>query len=198
MMAEVKNWCVNFDNDETILSHGLTHNLWMMQYQYSHGGSVYQGNSNQLGATTKNWRKAASIAVGDWLVAYIPSNRYFAVGRVRSPRKPATLRDSIERVINEREHNHEGIVWYNSAFYEDFTDPFRFHITNSYSKRPEEWQYNQRIDVEEWLHVKPDGITRKGLGSLKPRPHYRAAAFEIPRSFFQELKDDLSTFAPPT
>ena len=71
-------WCVNFDAKE-VLQHGLRENFWAMQYQYSHGGHVYQGSAKQRGATTKNLRAAVEVKVGDWLVAYLKPKTFYAV-----------------------------------------------------------------------------------------------------------------------
>jgi serine/threonine protein kinase len=43
-------WCVNFDTEgDVILDHGLKEQLWLMQYQYSHGGHAYQGYPGRVG-----------------------------------------------------------------------------------------------------------------------------------------------------
>ena len=110
-MAKPKTWCVNFDSNEEVLNHGLTNNLWMMQYQFSHDGHTYQGGS-QSNSTSKNWKRLNEIKAGDFLVAYVPSNRFYAVGKVRTPRKECTQDDTIERVTNDHTHNDTGVVRY--------------------------------------------------------------------------------------
>ncbi len=37
-----KRWCVNFDV-VPVLRHGLVQGMWLMQYQYAHGGTTTKG-----------------------------------------------------------------------------------------------------------------------------------------------------------
>lgn len=174
-------WCVNFDFDEC-LQHGLKHNLWLMQYQYADDdGNTFQGDRKS--SVTANWRRTKNIQVGDWLVAYLPKSRsstgnsYFAVGKVRLPRKPAHPSENVstveEYVANRRSHEIEsGIVHYSDAqvFYEDFDDawsPKDFPLM----------KYAQRIDVDRWMLTSMAGV--EWLSDLRIGPN------EIQRAFFR-------------
>lgn len=199
-------WCVNFDGEagpmgklpkEYVLRHGLQEQAWLMHYQYSHGGHIYQGHPDQVVATTTNWRSLGGIRPGDWLAAYLPSSRFFSVGEVITRRKrerhlqQVLHRDTIARTTCQHGHRYlQGIVDYTdaSAFYEDFTDEWSLDLTNPYSQLPETWAYPQRVDVAEWKHVVEDGVEVRGLAQAAPFPAYRRAAFEIPESFFEKIR----------
>ena len=84
------HWCVNFDDDSAVLNHGLEISAWLMQYQYSHTGEIYQGHADQFRRVTRNWNAVRDIKSGDWLIAYLPQNRFYAIGQVIAPR----VRDS--------------------------------------------------------------------------------------------------------
>ncbi|KAF5053503.1 hypothetical protein DSECCO2_397690 [anaerobic digester metagenome] len=193
-------WCVNFDVDSSVLQHGLTENLWLMQYQYSHDGHVYQGHPDQKGATTKNWKALCGIKPGDWLVAYLPRSRFFAIGEVVSPRdrtryqgKPR-YKDTVERTVRQHLHQYlQGVVNYTDAhaLYEDFTDSWGRTVKNEKSQRVERWKYPQRIDVAKWHGINPDGVAVKGLSKHVSVHKIQLAAFEIPRSFFYEIQSHL-------
>jgi hypothetical protein len=153
-----------------------------MQYQYEDDlGNVFQGG-HQKAATTANWKRLTEIQAGDWFVAYLPKNRtttghaFFAVGRVRTPRKPAKSDAHVstvaEYVSTQRSHEYKsGVIHFTDApaFYEDFDDKWR-------SDDPL-MRYAQRIDVEDWLHFAPNGIP--WLSSLAIPP------YEIQRAFFR-------------
>src|SRR5579885_1667211 len=136
-------WCANFDGNVSVLRYGIAERLWLMQYQYSHNGHAFQGTPEQIASTSKNWNAAGEVKPGDWLVAYLPSNRFYAVGQVIKPRHRerhrggARHRDTIARTIREHQHLFlNGVVHYTeaSAFYEDFTDNWRRSTINYYSK----------------------------------------------------------------
>ncbi len=194
-------WCANFDHDE-VLQHGLRENFRAMQYQYSHGGLVYQGSRNQLGATTKHLRAVTEIKVGDWLVAYLNPKTFFAVGEVVAPRQRAWQReqpvheDSIERTVVEHSHRFlDGVVRYTpetTVFYDDFTDAWVRSGVNKFSEQREDWKYPQRIDVREWEH-KCTGVQVDGLGEAVEFPNYRLALFEIPQLFFDVVRSRLQS-----
>ena len=202
-------WCVNFDGDagpmgdqprEYVLHEGLREHSWLMHYQYAHHGNTYQGNSDQLAATTKNWRAAAKIQVGDWIVAYLKSKRVFGVGEVVSRRsrdrhdgKPVN-HDTIERTTKKRTHQFfEGIVEYadSGALYEDFTSPWNLSLTNDHTGEREVWPYPQRIDVKEWEFVVPNGIQVEGPWRKIPPYLIQLSVFEIPSEFFESIRDAL-------
>lgn len=185
-------WCMNFDAEE-VLHHGLQENFWAMQYQYSHGGHVYQGSPNQLHSTTKHLRAVIEVEAGDWLVAYLKPKTFYAVGEVIEPRQRAWQRglpaheDSIERTVTEQTHHFlDGLVRYaeTRVYYDDFADPW-------VSER-EDWKYPQRIDVREW-ECECDGVQVDGLAEAVAFPLYRRAVFEIPEPFFQIIRAHLQS-----
>lgn len=164
-----KYWCMNFDFD-ACLRYGLHRKLWLMQYQYSDiHGNVFQGGRQQA-ATTRNWRRMAEIQPGDRVVAYLRGNKFFAIGTVIPPRLPVSHEDTIENYLALKDSHRyaDGRVCYPPAFYEDFSDSWR-HPDDPLVR------YAQRIDVQEWQHVVPEGVVVKGLGKLK-RPELQMAA----------------------
>ena len=65
----------------------------------------------QRAATTRNWRRMKEIEVGDKFVAYLPGNKFYAIGTVITPRrakKPQDPTDTIENYVkNKRSHDHK-------------------------------------------------------------------------------------------
>jgi hypothetical protein len=203
-------WCVNFDTELTILQHGLSEQLWLMQYQYSHGGHTYQGHPDQIASTTTNWRRVLPhIQPGDWLVAYLARPpRFFAVGQVIEPRERARDQghprheDTVERTTNEHRHLHfDGLVRYTDtpAAYEDFTDPWDHRGANPRSGKEEVWRYPQRIDVRQWLHHVPGGVTVPGLNDVVGvGGGMTRAAFVLPDDFYAQILQALRGAAHAT
>jgi len=190
-------WCVHFDAEERVLEHGFQESLWLMQYQYSHGGHAYQGGRKQITAASKNWNALREIKPGDWLVAYLRSKRFFAIGKAIEPRSRERhhgqphREDTVERTVKEHAHRFlSGVVRYADApaFYEDFTDSWSRRVTNDFSHQPEVWRYPQRIDVDGWREVVRSGVEVKGLADAVPRPQIRLAAFQIPKPLFETIK----------
>jgi hypothetical protein len=184
-------WCVNFDL-EPVLNHGLADEMWLMQYQYSHGGYDLQGR-RQLSATTKNWNTLRGVHAGDWLLAYMRNSTFYGVGQVierRSRRRHQGVThhfDTVERTTREHRHRFlNGVVSYQDALclYEDFVDPWACDIDPPEPRQPVSWHYNQRLDVQEWQYVVYRGVQVEGLNSAAPFPLYRQAVFQIPKSFF--------------
>src|SRR5262249_30954491 len=133
---------------------------------------------------------------GDWCVAYIPSSRFYAIGKVIQPRKQPTCTDNIARTLRDERHLHfSGIVRYTDsqdAFYEDFTDEwtvqsnnYRCHACRGNPGQLESWKYPQRIAVEGWECLRTSGVKVKGLKSL------RLAAFQITKPFFDDVRTAL-------
>lgn len=164
----------------------------MMQYQYAlDDDNVYQGD--RKASVTANWRRTKDIQAGDWFVAYLPKdksstgNTYFAIGQVRNPRKVAKPRTSIstveEYIANKQSHEiASGIVHYSDApaFYEDFDDDWRDADFPT-------MQYAQRVDVEQWQHVVPEGVP--WLSKLKIGPNeIQRAFFKIKKNHFDEIE----------
>ena len=147
-MKPKKFWCVNFDA-ELVLQHGLADAMWLMQYQYSHGGYHFQGHRAQLSATSTNWNLLTRVAVGDWLAAYLRSSTFYAVGQVIEPRVwqrhagAARHTDTVERTVQEHRHRFlDGVVRYGDApaAYEDFTDPWTSPNDPAIKHQPVVWQ----------------------------------------------------------
>ncbi len=181
-------WCVNFDFEDC-LKHGLKHDLWMMQYQFADDqGNAFQ--SHKTGAIRNNWQQIKNVKIGDWLVAYLQTNQYFAIGRVRGPRHIKTAIDVSSKVDEylsaESSHDHKNkFVYYTDApvLYEDFTDKWR-HPGDNLSR------YAQRIDVEEWQHVVPAGIEMEGLGKYNRQKPFLAVK-QIDEPFFRGIEAQL-------
>ena len=185
-----KYWCVNFDSvSKVCLQHGIDRKLWLMQYQYEDDhGNVFQGGK-QKAATTRHWRRMKEVSIGDKFVAYLPGNKFYAVGTVIEPRKSKTRSDHAdtidEYVERKRSHDHDaGCVFYTPVFYEDFADKWR-HPDYPLMR------YAQRIDVDEWRYYVPDGVSVKGLNDI-PRPELQMAAFRIKKRFFDRIAKTLA------
>jgi hypothetical protein len=188
-------WCGNFDT-ESVLSHGLAINSWLMQYQFEHGGFDYQGTRRQKGMTKEAWKMLTRVSIDDWILAYLPNNTFFAFGQIREHRigkiKPVHT-DSVKRTVKEACHLFfEGIVQYKDApaFYEDFTDDWHVKLDKTKSQPPK-WPYAQRMDVVKWEGVVLEGIQVAGLASAAPLPEYRKPLFEIDGEFFEKIKTSL-------
>jgi hypothetical protein len=210
--SQTAYWCVNFDRDagplggqaeEYVLNHGLSQHVWLMHYQYAHSGHEFQDNPHQRSAITKNWKAAGRIRPGDWLAAYLPHQRFYAVGRVIRPRKQGTYRDTIRRTLGQRGHIHlaGAVVEYTDAcgaFYEDFTDKWRLSLNNPRcasccahpNRRDEIWPYPQRVDVAEWQHLRTQGVRVPGIARAA-LSSYRCSAFPVTAGFFQAITDAL-------
>lgn len=172
-----KYWCVNFETDAN-LHYGIDKNLWMMGYQYA-------DDQNDLpprkAAITRNWTKLVDISPGDRFVAYLPGNRFYATGTVRTPRRPKTSRDrtdTIEPYLERGKSYRSGFVYFNSSVvYENFTDQGD--------------DYPVRIDVEGWHNYASDGVSVTGLNV----PRYKTvnAVFEINKKDFDRIAKKLAS-----
>lgn len=194
-------WCVNFDV-EPVLRHGLANGMWLMQYQYSHGGFDFQGHPTHLPATATNWRNLTDVAAGDWFVAYLKPSTFYAIGEVTAPRirarhiGAALQADTVARTVQDRDHRFlNGVVRYSDAqvLYEDFTesDSWTCPVDPERPNQPSAWQYPQRIDVREWELVVPDGVRLAGLAAEVEAPAIRRAAFKIPDDYFRRIVNAL-------
>ena len=196
-------WCANFDN-YSALTHGIAINSWLVQYQYEHSGFDYQGNKKQRGMVSRSWKDFSDVRIGDWLVAYLKTSTFFAIGQVRSPRvfDNATMDihdDTVERTLDTKSHKYlTDIVRYEDApgYYEDYTDPWRYHIEEPDDGVPPSFLYPQRIDVDTWLHYSEDGVYLEGLGPIVPIHQLREPLFRIPKTYFDDVVDGLREFAP--
>ena len=166
-------------------------------------GTPTRGTPTRIASTTNNWRRVLpNIKTGDWLVAYLARPpRFFAVGEVIEPRGRTRYQghprheDTVERTTNERRPLHlDGVVKYTDtpAAYEDFTDPWHHRGLNPHSGDEEVWRYPQRIDVREWLHRVPSGVTVPGLNdAVGVGGGMTRAAFVIPIDFYNKVLEAL-------
>lgn len=194
-----KYWCWNFDGDEQILQYGLKNDLCLMQYLYSDDDHTYQGSLTQKGTTTYTWKRLKDIKPGNWVVAYLPSSSYFAVGKVIRPRRPMTHKDTVKAYVERKAPLfQDGIIYYTDApvFYEDYTNQLELEVKNRrscHSDTRETWNYNQRVDVQKWINVIPDGVELNGLlrATTACANTCRHAVFEIERRYFQRIEASL-------
>lgn len=204
-------WCLNYDYFP-VLRHGLDTNTWMMQYQYACDGRTNQ--QPKVNRLTANWRGAQRIAVGDPCLAYLAPNGFYAAGRVIAPRKPSNHVGSIVLALDEDRHEYlDGIVHYRDAeaFYEDFTDPFRYRFEDEGTGQLESYPYAQRVDVDEWRYARKAsngayiGLRVEGLNDAVERCNRNKAAqepnerqcvmrdviIEIDSAFYREIEEKL-------
>ena len=196
-LARRRFWCVNFDGEQ-ILHHGLEIGCWLFQYQYGHNGLDYQGNTGQIGKIKTTLESAADVQEGDLLVAYLPGNRFFAVGEVQRIPLAVKHHDSIDRTVREHQHKYlEGVVKYEESeiFYEDFTDTWVSYLGERVKGQPEFWRYPQRISVGRWKHVVKVGVVVPGVSKIAKFPEYRKAVFEIDESFYDRVVEKLNANA---
>jgi len=200
--SEPTYWCANFDN-YSALTHGIEKDSWLVQYQYEHSGFDFQGHKNQRGMVTRAWKDFSDVRIGDWLVAYLKTNTFFAIGQVRQPRifSNADVEisdDTVARTLDKKSHKYlAGIVRYQDApaYYEDYTDPWRYHLAEPDDGDPPCFLYPQRIDVDTWLHYCDDGVYLSGLGPIVPINQLREPLFRIPKEFFDDIVVGLREFA---
>jgi len=136
-------------------------------YQYADDQS---DSGNRKSRITMNWRRIEEINSGDRFVAYLPTNRFSAVGSVRTPRRPKARHDrtdTIDKYLERRESYHEGYVYFTSVVYENFTDELD--------------GYPVRIDVDEWEKYVPEGIVLPIVNKIALNERQKAV-FEITRT----------------
>jgi hypothetical protein len=192
-------WCWNFDGDEGLLQYGLENNLCLMQYLYSDKYHTYQGNRDEKGTTKFTWRRMRDIKPGHWVVAYLPSSTFYAVGKVIKPRRPMDHKDAVEKYVGRQGPLfQDGIIYYTDApaFYEDYANQLELEVENRRSCHPdprEIWNYNQRVDVQKWINVVPDGVIEHGLleAATTCANTCRNAVFEIEKPFFKKIETSL-------
>ena|SRR5579864_8094201 len=173
-----KYWCVNFI-DEDRLTHGIENKMWLMGYQY---GRDQSDSPNWKGRITANWQRLKEIDVGDTFVAYLPGNRFFATGTVRTSRRRKTDQDrtdTTDEYLERGKPYRSGYVFFDSAVaYENFTDEF--------SELP------VRIDVERWDNHAPDGVVVKVVNRI-PLNERQKAVFEITKTAFDRIVKRLAS-----
>jgi hypothetical protein len=169
-----KYWCVNFEDDAAFV-HGIKNKLWSMGYQYGDGDSA-----NRKGRIRLNWERLEEVKPGDKFVAYRKSNRFFATGTVRTPRRTKTKndgKDTISGYLDRRESYDDGYIYFTgTVVYENFTDDVD--------------DYPVRIDVKSWDNYVPDGIVLPIVGKIAINER-RLAVFEIEKADFDLIVDKL-------
>jgi len=169
-----KYWCVNFEYDAAF-THGIENSLWSMGYQYSDDDSA-----NRIGRIRLNWQRLDKVKPGDKFVAYRKTNRFFATGTVRIPRRTkgkGDRTDTISAYLDRRESYDDGYVYFTgTAVYENFTDDLD--------------GYPARIDVESWDNYTPDGIVLPIVNRIALNER-QLAVFEIEKADFDLILDTL-------
>jgi hypothetical protein len=174
-MAEY--WCVNFGDAEN-LRLGLKRNFWSQGYQYDPDGGDSPG---RLSAITRNWKRLEEIRVGDFLVAYLKGNRYFAIGRVIPPRRTAKKNDTIDSIDDylkgRKSYRHGYIYFPPTVAYDNF--------------ETEVDALPLRIDVDGWQNVVAEGVQVE----LPVLPRWKTvyAAYSIVRSRYSKILKALET-----
>jgi hypothetical protein len=167
-------WCVNFE-DDTAFAHGIENKLWSMGYQYSDDDSA-----NRIGRIRLNWQRLEKVMPGDKFVAYRKTNRFFATGTVRTPRRTKMKddrSDTISAYLDRRESYDDGYVYFKSTVvYENFTDDLD--------------GYPVRIDVESWNHYAPEGIVLPIVNKIALNER-QLAVFGIEKTDFDLIVDTL-------
>jgi hypothetical protein len=189
-------WCANFDM-KPCLEHGIANNLWLMQYQYEDDhGHTYQGDKKA--AIRKNWERLGEIRSGDYLVAYLKPNTFFAIGEVRTPRRPQTKKDHSDTIgeylDRRRSHQHKtGFVYYSPVLYENFSDKWELPSKDKGPEhKAETVRYPQRIDVKKWENYVQGGMRVNGLLSVVKPYELQKAVFRIPKEVFCRIRDELA------
>jgi len=191
-----KFWCANFDT-RPCLEHGIANNLWLMQYQFEDDhGHIHQGD--RKAAIRKNWKRLEEIRPGDHFVAYLKPNTFFAIGEVRTPRRPQTQRDHSDTIdgylYRKESHRFEtGFVYYTPVFYENFSDKWELPAEYKAPERSAETsKYPQRIDVDQWESFVQGGVRVNGLLSVVKPYELMKAVFRIPKEVFFRIRDELA------
>ena len=167
-------WCVNFE-DEDAFVHGIEKKLWSMGYQYGDDDSP-----NRIGRITLNWQRLKEVKAGDRLVAYRKTNKFFATGTVRTPRRASTTGDrtaTISAYLRRRESYDAGYIYFTGTVaYENFTDDLD--------------GYPVRIDVESWDNYVPDGVVVPIVNKVALNER-QLAVFEVEKGDFDLIVDKL-------
>ncbi len=169
-----KYWCVNFQNESAYV-HGIKNSLWSMGYQYGD-----EDKPNRIGRIRLNWERLGEVKAGHILVAYRKSNRFFATGTVRWPRrtkKKDDRTDTISAYLDRREPYDDGYIYFtDTVVYENFTDDLD--------------GYPVRIDVETWDNHVPDGIVLPIVNKVALNQR-QLAVFEIEKADFDLIENKL-------
>jgi hypothetical protein len=162
-----KDWCVNFVNEAAFV-HSIKNKLCSIGYQYGDTDST-----NWIGRIRLNWQRLEELKPGDEFVAYRKSNRFFATGTVRTPRRAKGKNDrtdTISAYLDRRESYDDGFIYFTgTVVYENFTDDLD--------------DLPVRIDVESWENYVPDGIVLPIVNKVVINER-QLAVFEIEKADF--------------
>lgn len=172
-----KYWFSKITNDDKF-DYAIKNNVWLMQQQYNK-----QNNS----AVTIMWSSIKDMNVGDYLMLGY-GNTIHAIGKICKPRNIQDDVDtheiySLQETLNNNEHKYsKGLITYDDSdvFYEDF---------NTFGGK-----WAQRIDVEEWIFFREDGISNNGIqkGSINNLTTH--TIFEIKKDYFNEKQNNLKDY----
>ncbi|MBY0514856.1 MAG: hypothetical protein K2P78_13195 [Gemmataceae bacterium] len=180
----MKHWCANFEHEEC-LRHGLAGGFWMMHYQYTDADE-----GNRRSRITMNYRQLESVQAGDLMVAYLPTNTFYATGKVMSPKRAATsadTHDTIDAYLQRHEAFDTGFVYYtDTVAYENHTDPWR-HPNPDWNAA-----YPVRIDVVEWEYRVQAGVEVKVINEIS-LPQRQLAIFELTEEQYNRIVKGLRT-----
>ncbi|QDU18472.1 hypothetical protein [Urbifossiella limnaea] len=171
----MKYWCANF-GQEDCLRHGIAGMFWLMHYQYAEGDT-----GNRRNRIAVNYSRLREVREGHMLVAYLPTNTFFAYGEVIAPRLRATtpgVLDKIKDYVTQYQAYESGVVYFDDAIaYENHTSPWR---------APEGTSYPVRIDVDAWQNYEPDGVVVNVVNEV-PINERIFALFELTQEQFERI-----------
>lgn len=154
-----------------------------MGYQYAH---EQNDSGSRKGVITKNWRRLKEISPGDRFVAFLRGGKFFATGKVITPRRPKTdhdRTDTIDEYLKRRRSHDTGYVYFTVVVYENFEDDWRDSFG---SRRP------VRIDVERWENLVRNGVVVNGIvNGIDPKERQKAV-FEIAKGDFDRIAKELT------
>lgn len=180
----MKFWCANFEHPEC-LCHGMAGGFWLMHYQYTD-----DDEGNRRNRIAVNYRRLMDVSEGDMLVAYLPTNTFYATGEVVAPRRTATGADTIDTIedyLQRHESYDAGYIYFdNSVAYENHTDSWRHPGP--------EWRsaYPVRIDVEGWENYVETGVEARVVNEIT-LPQRQIAIFELTKQQFNRIVARLQT-----
>jgi hypothetical protein len=178
----MKYWCANFEHEDC-LRHGISSGLWLMHYQYTDADE-----GNRRSCISKNYRQLEGVHAGDLMVAYLPTNTFYATGKVVRPRRAATsadTHDTIDAYLQRQEAYDSGFVYFShTVAYENHTDPWRHP----------EWDaaYPVRIDIAEWENHVPAGVEVKIVNEIGLAQR-QLAIFELTKEQYERIVAGLRT-----
>jgi hypothetical protein len=171
----MKYWCANFEQ-EACLRYGIAGSFWLMHYQYRDDDS-----GNRRNRIAVNYTRLMEVKEGDVLVAYLPTNRFFAYGKVIAPRLRATtprVHDRIQDYVTRHRAYEDQLVFFDDAIaYENHTCRWR---------APQGSSYPVRIDVDDWQKYQPDGVVVSVVKEV-PINQRIFALFELSREQFERI-----------